>query len=168
MFLVSYCSHWSHVWSWEWAVLTGDAPTTSEWSTILLPKVQLILEVYSIYKHMYFKGNIWAFFFYWTVGVCCGHFGENLSSYKGIALYIHYKMFHLIMSKTATIWLLICLFYTNINSRWLQKTMSICIYNTYDTNVIKKIWFEPHISTRTWLQFNSAICHHKSSSSLVQ
>ena len=30
------------------AAPTGDAPTTSEWSTVLLPtKVQLILEVYS-------------------------------------------------------------------------------------------------------------------------
>ena len=30
------------------AALTGDAPTTSEWSTILLPtKVHLILEIYS-------------------------------------------------------------------------------------------------------------------------
>ena len=28
------------------AAPTGDAPTTSEWSTILLPKVQLILEVW--------------------------------------------------------------------------------------------------------------------------
>ena len=45
--------HWSQMLSWEWnvvgAVLTGDAPTTSEWSTILLPtKVHLILETLHI------------------------------------------------------------------------------------------------------------------------
>ena len=55
MFLVSFsvlclCPiHWSQVSSWEWryvvgAAPTGDAPTTSEWSAILLPtKVWLIL-----------------------------------------------------------------------------------------------------------------------------
>ena len=32
---------------WEWRCSwTGAAPTTSEWSTILFPKVQLILEVW--------------------------------------------------------------------------------------------------------------------------
>ena len=55
MFLVSSCSclcaiYWSQVLSWEWwcsrSRVPGNAPTTSEWSTILLPtKVQLILEV---------------------------------------------------------------------------------------------------------------------------
>ena len=39
--------HWSQVLSREWRSLTGDAPTTSECSTILLPtEVRLILEVW--------------------------------------------------------------------------------------------------------------------------
>ena len=53
MFLVSSCSyisliHWSRVLSREWGCSwTGDAPTTSGWSTISLPtKVRLILEVW--------------------------------------------------------------------------------------------------------------------------
>ena len=56
MFLVSSCScicpiHWRMVFSWEWrwswSSASGDAPTTSEWSTILLPtKMWLILEVW--------------------------------------------------------------------------------------------------------------------------
>ena len=55
--LVLHCLcqiHWSHVASREWRCVwnfgtasTGDAPTTSEWSTILFTtKVQLILEVW--------------------------------------------------------------------------------------------------------------------------
>ena len=50
--LVSSCScfrpiHWSQVLSWEWRCWKGDAPTTSEWSTILLPtKAHLVLEVW--------------------------------------------------------------------------------------------------------------------------
>ena len=61
MFLVSSCSclcpnHWSQVLSWEWrcswSSATGNAPTTSEWSTILLPtKVQLILEIRWVNQH---------------------------------------------------------------------------------------------------------------------
>ena len=54
MFLIMSCSclcpiHWSHVLKVEnedlvGAALTGNAPTTSEWSTILLPtKVQHVL-----------------------------------------------------------------------------------------------------------------------------
>ena len=55
MFLVASCSclcpiHWSQVlsreWRCSWSVPTGNAPTTSEWSTILLPKEHLILEIW--------------------------------------------------------------------------------------------------------------------------
>ena len=58
MFLISPCSclctiYWSHVLSGEWrcswssADRRGDAPTTSEWSKILLPtKMRLISEVW--------------------------------------------------------------------------------------------------------------------------
>ena len=36
------------------ATPTGDAPTTSEWSTILLPiKVRLILEILQYFKYWY-------------------------------------------------------------------------------------------------------------------
>ena len=54
-FCICLCQiHWSHVVSREWRCVwnfgtasTGDAPTTSEWSTILFTtKVQLILEVW--------------------------------------------------------------------------------------------------------------------------
>ena len=68
MFLVSSCSwiHWSQVLSQEWrwdvvgAAPTGDAATTSEWSTIPLPtKVCLILEVWryatTMYGHFFFR-----------------------------------------------------------------------------------------------------------------
>ena len=60
MILVSTCSclcpsHWSQVlsreWRCSWAAPTGGAPTTSEWSTILLPsKVRLILETWRYTK----------------------------------------------------------------------------------------------------------------------
>ena len=56
MLLISCCScicpiHWSQVLSREWRCnWTGAAPTTSEWSTILLPEVRLILEVWRCSK----------------------------------------------------------------------------------------------------------------------
>ena len=45
----------SREWRCSWRSATGDAPTTSEWSTILLPtKVQLILNIWwYIYIHIY-------------------------------------------------------------------------------------------------------------------
>ena len=66
MFLISSCSclcpiQWSQVLSWEWrcseAVNTGNAPATSEWSTILLPKVWLISKVWRYLKSFLVKDN---------------------------------------------------------------------------------------------------------------
>ena len=76
MFLISSCRclcaiHWSQVlsreWRCSWPVPTGDAPTTSEWSTILsCTKVQLILEVWWYVGNVGHKGYpsfLYALFF---------------------------------------------------------------------------------------------------------
>ena len=67
MFLISSCTslwliHWSQVGNEDvvGAAPTGDAPTTSEWSTVLLPiEVRLKLEVWRyIHVTLYVNGAL--------------------------------------------------------------------------------------------------------------
>ena len=52
--------HWNQVWSREWRCSwTGDAPTTSKWSTILLCTVRLILRVWQYIGLRYMYKESW-------------------------------------------------------------------------------------------------------------
>ena len=72
------------------AAPTGDAPTTSEWSTIIFPtKLRLILEVWRYCVHIG-GSDIWALLVYYI---------DHLSTDVVSLIALYYASYHLVIRK---------------------------------------------------------------------
>ena len=104
MFLISSCSclcpiHWSQGnEDVVGAAPTGDAPTTSELSTIILPKVRLILEVL---RYMQFESNVT--FTKYFVSIAC----DYLPSWNSIQLHLNFAPYRCWFQWLISRWILL-------------------------------------------------------------